>query len=146
MCRDDKLSLAMFEGSSSTEAKVLIYQTAIDWVLTKQRSEELNLDLTGQDDKEDLRRILSEASLCITQSGREWATLTAIETRLTKDAKAKELLEKARERLNEEENPLRNFLAAFYLRPISGQEGVQGAVEFVHKSFGEFLCAEKLID
>ena len=146
MCRDDKLSLAMFEGSSSTEAKVLIYQTAIDWVLTEQRPEELNLDLTGQDNKEDLRCILSEASLCITQSGREWATLTGIEKRLTKDAKAKELLEKARKRLNEEENPLRNLLAAFYLRPVSGEGSSQGAVEFVHKSFGEFLCAERMVE
>ena len=146
MCRDSELSLAMFEGSSSTEAKVLVYQTAIDWVLTEQRPEELNLYLTGQDDKEDLRLILSEASLCITQSGREWAALTAIETRLTKDAKAKELLEKARKRLNKEENPLRNFLAAFYLRPVSGEGGIQGAVEFIHKSFGEFLCAERMVE
>ena len=146
MCRDDKLNLAMFKGRGSTEAKVRIYQTAIDWVLTKQRPEELNLDLTGQDHKDDLKHILSEASLCITQSGREWAALSAIEGRLTKDTKAKKLLDRARQRLKEEENPLRNFLAAFYLRPVSGEGSGQGAVEFVHKSFGEFLCAERMVE
>ncbi|NET57758.1 MAG: pentapeptide repeat-containing protein [Symploca sp. SIO2E6] len=62
-----------------------------------------------------------------------------IEARLKGDDGAKELLEKAKQRLGD--NPLRNALASFYLRPSGTGEG---AVEFVHKSFGEFLCAERL--
>jgi len=54
------------------------------------------------------------------------------------------LLEKARERIGD--NPLRNALAAFYLRPASAADATEGAVEFVHKSFAEFLCAQRLVE
>jgi uncharacterized protein YjbI with pentapeptide repeats len=63
-----------------------------------------------------------------------------IEERLKGDNTVKALLEEARESLKD--NPLRNALAAFYLQPAAG--GKEGAVEFAHKSFGEFLCAERL--
>ncbi len=138
MHRDGKLTTQMFEEASSTEAKILIYQTALDWVLTQQRPEQLNFELTEQE-TEDLRRILTEAGLCVTQAGGESASIAMIEARLKGDDAAKELLEKAQQRLGD--NPLRNALASFYLRPAGSGEG---AVEFVHKSFGEFLCAERL--
>ncbi len=63
-----------------------------------------------------------------------------IEERLKGDNTVKALLENARENLKD--NPLRNALAAFYLQPAAG--GKEGAVEFAHKSFGEFLCAQRL--
>ncbi|NES17960.1 MAG: NACHT domain-containing protein [Symploca sp. SIO3E6] len=138
MHRDGKLTTPMFEDASSTEAKILIYQTALDWVLTQQRPQQLNFELTEQE-TEDLRRILTEAGLCVTQAGGESASIAMIEARLKGDDGAKELLEKAKQRLGD--NPLRNALASFYLRPTGTGEG---AVEFVHKSFGEFLCAERL--
>ena len=138
MHRDNKLTTQMFENAGSTEAKILIYQTALDWVLTQQRPQQLNFELTEQE-TEDLRRILTEAGLCVTQAGEESASIAMIEARLQGDDGAKELLEKAKQRLGE--NPLRNALASFYLRPAGTGEG---AVEFVHKSFGEFLCAERL--
>ncbi|NEO73808.1 MAG: hypothetical protein F6K52_31210 [Moorea sp. SIO3H5] len=141
MHRDGKLTDQMFEGTSSINAKILIYQTALDWVLTKQRPEDLNFELTEQQ-TDDLRRILTEAGLCVTQAGGEWASMTMIEERLKGDDGARELLEKAQKRIGE--NPLRNALAAFYLRPASGSVVKEGAVEFVHKSFGEFLCALRL--
>ncbi|NEO43676.1 MAG: hypothetical protein F6K55_05885 [Moorea sp. SIO4A3] len=139
--RDGKLTAQMFEWASSTNAKILIYQTALDWVLTEQRPEKLNFNLTEQE-TDDLRRILSEAGLCVTQAGGEWAAITMIEERLKGDDGARDLLEKAQQRIGE--NPLRNALAAFYLRPASGSGVKEGAVEFVHKSFGEFLCALRL--
>ncbi|NEP13220.1 MAG: NACHT domain-containing protein [Symploca sp. SIO2C1] len=138
MHRDSKLTAQMFKDASSTEAKILIYQTALDWVLTQQRPKQLNFELTEQE-TEDLRRILTEAGLCVTQAGGESASIAMIEERLKGDDAAKELLETAKQRLGD--NPLRNALASFYLRPAHTGEG---AVEFVHKSFGEFLCAKRL--
>ena len=137
MHRDDELKPEMFAGSSATQAKILIYQKSLDWVLTKQRPEGLQRDITEQD-TEDLRRILTEAGLCVVQSGGECASMSMIEQRLRKDETAKEFLEAARERIGE--NPLRNALAAFYLQP--GRK--TGSVEFAHKSFSEFLFAERL--
>ncbi|HEY9698805.1 MAG TPA: pentapeptide repeat-containing protein [Trichocoleus sp.] len=138
MHRDGELSLEMFEGAEASQAKVLIYEKAIDWALTKQRPEWLNRDLTELETAS-LRRILSEAGLCVVQAGGECAPIAMIESRLRSDDAAKQLLETARDRLKD--NPLRNALAAFYLQPGKGSSG---SVEFVHKSFSEFLCAERL--
>ncbi len=141
MHRDGRLTSQMFEGTSRTNARILIYQAVIDWVLCRQRDEDLNLHLT-EFNTEDLKQILIEAGLCVTQSGKEWASIQMIEERLHRDRNAKELLEKAQKRIGD--NPLRNALAAFYLRPVSDSGVKKGAVEFIHKSFGEFLCAQRL--
>jgi len=143
MHRDGKLTIQMFEGASGAHAKILIYQTTMDWVLTKQRPEELNTSIT-EFKKEDLQCILIEAGLCVTQSGREWTSIKTIEERLKGDRTVKEMLEKAQERIGE--SPLRNALAAFYLRPAKTHREKEGAVEFIHKSFGEFLCAQRLAE
>ena len=140
MHRDSEFKLEMFEGAAGAKARDLIYSRTIDWVLTKQRPEWLNQDIT-QFQTESLRRILAEAGLCVVQAGGECAPVKMIEDRLKGDDAAKNLLEEARSRLNGD--PLRNALAAFYLQP--GQAG-SGSVEFAHKSFGEFLCAERIKD
>jgi len=138
MHRDKEITVDLFQGTKNTTAKILIYQRMLDWVLTKQRPEKLNWELTGQENTENLRRILTEAGLCVVQSGGEYASVTMIETRLKGYDEVKVLLEEARANL--EDNPLRNALTAFYLQA----GGKEGAVEFAHKSFGEFLCAERL--
>ncbi|MGQ4648486.1 hypothetical protein [Lyngbya aestuarii] len=74
------------------------------------------------------------------QSGGEYASLKMIEARIRGDSNAKAMFEKAEQRLGD--NPLKNALAAFYLR--SASEDKEGAVEFAHKSFGEFLSAVRL--
>ncbi|MHC5770569.1 MAG: NACHT domain-containing protein [Nostoc sp.] len=142
MYRDDELNIKMFEGANDAQAKIIIYQKTLNWVLTKQRPEKLNLELT-EFDTEDLRLILIEVGLCVTQSGREWTSIKAIEERLKNDKTARELLEEAQKKLGGE-NPLRNALATFYLRPAKASSSTEGAVEFIHKSFGEFLCAQKI--
>ncbi len=141
MHRDGVLTSQMFEGTSHTNARILIYQTVIDWVLNRQRDKDLNSHLT-EFETEDLKQILIEAGLCVTQSGKEWASIQMIEERLQRDRNAKELLDRAQRRIGD--NPLRNALAVFYLRPVSDSGVKEGAVEFVHKSFGEFLCAQRL--
>ncbi len=138
MHRDKELTLEMFDGAEGAKAKILIYEQSLNWVLTKQRPEWLNRDLTELE-TESLRRILAEAGLCVVQTGNECASITMIEERLKGDDGARSLLETARSRL--QDNPLRNALAAFYLQPGRGGDG---SVEFAHKSFGEFLCAERL--
>ncbi|WP_414548775.1 pentapeptide repeat-containing protein [Anabaena sp. CCY 0017] len=143
MHRDDQLNTEMFKDSSGAQAKILIYQTTMDWVLTKQRPQELNDKIT-EFETEDLRFILIEAGLCVTQSGREWTSIKTIEERLKNDKSVKNILEKAQQNLGK--NPLRNALAAFYLRPAKASDSTEGAVEFIHKSFGEFLCAQKITE
>ena len=137
MHRDGKLKVEDFQGTNSTQAKILIYNQAVNWVLTEQRSKLLNRNLTELE-TEDLRRILTEAGLCVVQSGGECAPFAMIEERLKADESVKSLLEEAQKRIDD--NPLRNALAVFYLQ----QGSKEGSVEFVHKSFGEFLCAERL--
>jgi uncharacterized protein YjbI with pentapeptide repeats len=143
MYRDGKLDINKLEQASDNRtAKIIIYQEAVNWVLTKQRSErdgtDLNIGLTKQK-PEDLKRILTEAAVCVVQSGGEFASMSMLEARLQDDEAAKALIEKAKEKLGDE--ALKTALAAFYIRPAEKQEG---GVEFFHKSFGEFLFAERL--
>ena len=156
MYRDKELRLEMFEGTEDANAKVLIYERTLDWVLTKQRAEnyqkqsEDSLSITARDlnpditelAPEQLRRVLQEAGLCVVQSGMEFANIKTVENRLSQDSAAKKFLEDAQNRLKTGDTPLRNALAAFYLQ--EGRQGI-GSIEFVHKSFGEFLCAERMV-
>ncbi|MBD1864230.1 MULTISPECIES: pentapeptide repeat-containing protein [Trichocoleus] len=144
MHRDNRLNLEMFEGASSAGAKIQIYEEALNWVLTKQRTDQghnLNLELTKLD-IEDLRSVLAEAGLCVVQTRRELAPISMIEERLKQkgDEGATALLKAARD---QPEGGLKNALATFYLNSVPGAEN---SVEFLHKSFGEFLCAERLLE
>jgi hypothetical protein len=62
-----------------------------------------------------------------------------VKGRLQEDDEARQLIERAEKELGEE--ALKTALSAFYLKSNSS-----GGVEFFHKSFGEFLCAERLKD
>ncbi|MCT7961281.1 pentapeptide repeat-containing protein [Laspinema sp. D1] len=145
MHREQALNAAMFAGTSDQiTAKIRIYDKAVNWIIEKQRQDE-NLRLTGLE-PEDLRRFLAEAALCVVQSGNECARVAMLEARLqdTHNPVA-ELLENARKETQvEEQKALNNLLAAFYVKPASGDR--EGSVEFTHKSFGEFLFAERLIE
>ena len=123
--------------------RIQIYEAALTWVLTRQRSDngaDLNPKITGLDPG-DLRTILAEAGLCVVQCGGESAAIALIEERLKDDAGAKQLLAQAKQ--NTDQHPLKNALAAFYLKSTEGSEN---QIEFFHKSFGEFLCAERLVE
>ena len=144
MHRDGNFDLGMFQSTTVRNAKVLIYEAAVKWVLEKQRADSgrnLNTRMTGLD-PEDLRSVLAEAALCVVQLGGEHAPIKMIETRLVaqEDLGAKEIIERAR-RENRSDG-LKNALAAFYLKSVANAENY---VEFFHKSFGEFLCAERIV-
>jgi hypothetical protein len=139
MHRDGELRLEMFEGVEGARAKILIYEKTLDWVLTKQRPEWLNRQLTTME-TEGLRRILAEAALCVVQSGGECAAMSMVKERIKDNDVAAGLIRDAQERLGDD--ALKNALAAFYLQPAKGDKG--GSVEFAHKSFSEFLFAQRL--
>jgi hypothetical protein len=134
---DNRFKIEDFQNAGNS-AKILIYDATLDWVLTKQRNDELNPRLTGLD-AEDIRDILKEAGLCVAQSGGECASLEVIEARLVPDLR--KALEDARK--DQEKDTLPVALATFYLKAADGKNN---SMEFLHKSFGEFLCAERLVD
>ncbi|WP_341525763.1 pentapeptide repeat-containing protein [Nostoc sp. UHCC 0302] len=151
MHRDKRLNVQMFAGADGIKAKIRIYDEAVKWVLEKQRDSENQNDnsrLTGLE-SEDLRQFLTEAALCVVQSGNDCARVTMLEARL-KDSNnpAAKLIQQARQenasQKNQQDKLLNNLLTAFYIKPASGDRG--GSVEFVHKSFCEFLLAERLIE
>ncbi|RCJ33565.1 hypothetical protein A6770_18080 [Nostoc minutum NIES-26] len=151
MHREQRLNVQMFTDAKGIQAKIRIYDESVKWVLEKQRESENQNDnsrLTGLE-SEDLREFLTEAALCVVQSGNESAKVTMLEARL-KESKspAAKLIQQARQENSSEKNQqdklLNNLLTAFYIKPASGDKG--GSVEFVHKSFGEFLFAERLIE
>lgn len=139
--KEEEIKQEDFEqGSDSTQTKILIYQKSLDWVLKEQRDELLQYQIVGLN-IDSLERILTEAGLCVVQSGGEYAKVKMIETRLARDGSdAAEIIQELRHKKGEK--ALTNALAAFYLRPAAGKMG--GGVEFYHKSFGEFLCAKRL--
>jgi uncharacterized protein YjbI with pentapeptide repeats len=148
MHQEQRLNVQMFaEAQEEIKAKIRIYDEAVKWVLDKQRQDE-NLRLAGLE-SEDLRRFMTEAALCVVQSGNESAKVAMLEARL-KDSNdpIAALIQKARQdtplETVKEEKVLNNLLTAFYIKPASGDKG--GSVEFTHKSFGEFLFAERLVE
>jgi hypothetical protein len=140
MHTDGKLKIEDFQNAGNS-TKILIYELTLDWVLNKQRSEgrkNLNQALTKLD-KEELRYILKEAGLCVVQSGGIFTTLDAIKDRL-----APELITKLNKANTEnEEDKLPVALATFYLKSSDTKDN---SMEFLHNSFGEFLCAERFVD
>ncbi|MEL6439316.1 MAG: pentapeptide repeat-containing protein [Cyanobacteria bacterium J06621_8] len=136
-----KIQLEDFgQAGNKTNAKILVYEKSLELVLKEQREEWLQHQITGLDTAS-LERILTEAGLCVVQSGGEYARVEMIETRLEKDdSDAAEIIKELRAKSGEK--ALSTALGAFYIRPAGGEKG--GGVEFYHKSFGEYLCAKRL--
>ena len=128
------------QARDSTTTKILIYEKSLELVLKEQREEWLQYQITGLN-TDNLERILTEAGLCVVQSGGEYARVEMIEKRLEKDdSNAADIIKELRDKSGEK--ALTTALGAFYIRPAGGKKG--GGVEFYHKSFGEFLCAKRL--
>jgi uncharacterized protein YjbI with pentapeptide repeats len=143
MHREGRLKAAMFEGTEEIQAKVVIYDEVVRWVIEEQRKNE-NLRLVGLK-SEDLRDVLTEVAVCVMQSGNEVAKVSFLEARLAKDSNNPmyALLREAHQDLHiSEKKLLNNVVTTFYIKPAAGDR--EGSVEFVHKSFGEFLFAERL--
>ena len=81
MHRDNVSMFRCLQAQEDIKAKIRIYDEAVKWVLEKQRKQNENLRLTGLE-SEDLRRFITEAALCVVQSGKESARVAMLETRL----------------------------------------------------------------
>ncbi|MBD2606636.1 pentapeptide repeat-containing protein [Scytonema hofmannii FACHB-248] len=147
MHREQRLNVQMFEGAEGIKAKIRIYDESVKWVLEEQRksdNKDENLRLTELE-SEDLRQFMTEAALCVVQSGNESAKVAMLESRLkVSNSPAAKLIPQARDNSQENKKLLNNLLTAFYIKAASGDK--DGSVEFVHKSFSEFLFAERLIE
>ncbi len=133
LARSDELNPELFNETQGIAVKIQIYTRLIDFVLTQQRrhpdtDKNLNEALTRLKPKR-LRRVLAELALCITQTETECASVAALKQRISEKAE-REIDDLAQN----------NILAAFYLK----QESQSGSIEFIHKSFREFLTAERL--
>ncbi|GAB1542192.1 hypothetical protein NUACC21_48660 [Scytonema sp. NUACC21] len=143
MHKEKYLNVQMFAEAEGIKAKIRIYDKSVSWVLEKQRENE-NKRLTGLDEHY-LRQALGEAALCVVQSGNESAPVTMLQSRLEDNNNPiAELIQKARRAtsIEDEERFFNNLLTSFYIKPASGDK--DGSIEFAHKSFGEFLFAERL--
>ncbi|BDM82788.1 pentapeptide repeat-containing protein [Acaryochloris marina] len=141
--REGRLQSAMFAKAEGIAAKLCIYRESIKWVLEKQRDDE-NIRLAGVEDLEDLHDVLKEAALCVVQSGNETAKLSMVKQRFKNTSNpVAEILKQAEDTTKtSEDKVLNNLLTTFYIKPGEGDK--RGSVEFAHKSFGEFLFAERL--
>ncbi|WP_346292419.1 NACHT domain-containing protein, partial [Sphaerothrix gracilis] len=147
--REGHLTREMFADTAGqvnqrVQAKLRIYRESVNWVLEKQRQDE-NLRLAGLEDLHDLREVLQEAALCVVQSGNETARLAMLKDRFQDTANPiAALLKQSQQTTGQaEDKALNNLLTTFYLKPGEGDK--RGSVEFAHKSFGEYLFAERLV-
>ena len=146
--REGWLSREMFteigQGKNrQVQAKLLVYRASVKWVLEKQRQNQ-NLRLAGLE-VEELQEVLQEVALCVVQSGNETARVGMVKHRFRgSENPVAQLLREAQETTGQEEDKaLNNLLTTFYIKPGEGDK--QGSVEFAHKSFGEYLFAERLV-
>ncbi|MBE9028572.1 pentapeptide repeat-containing protein, partial [filamentous cyanobacterium LEGE 11480] len=143
MHRDQAISALDLQGTAGMKSKIKIYDAVINWVLERQR-DNVNLRITGLE-RAELRQLLTEAALCVVQSGNETAQVKTLEARLARDSNnpIAALIEQARKAADvNEQKALNNLLTTFYIKPAAVDQ--EGSIEFAHKSFGEFLFAERL--
>ena len=143
--REKQLTNEMFANAKQeSQAKLRIYRESVNWVLEKQRQDE-NVRLSGLDDPIDLREVLQETALCVVQSGNEIAQISMLKARFQDSSNpVAHSLKMSQEAIEQsEDKTLNNLLTTFYLRPSEVDR--RGSVEFAHKSFGEYLFAERLM-
>ncbi|NJN92367.1 MAG: NACHT domain-containing protein [Leptolyngbyaceae cyanobacterium SL_5_14] len=142
--REEYISNEKLNIAKGMQAKVIIYKTCVDWVLERQRdkqvSKKIGLDINY------LRGLMQEIALCTTQSGIGIAKIAMLENRLTNtNSPIIDLIRSLENRTEQfEKSSLNNLLTTFYLKLTEENTNKKGSVEFTHKSFGEFLFAERL--
>jgi hypothetical protein len=122
MYRDNQLVIDNLAADNSKTAMALIYQESINWLISKS-------DHDFHDQIPNLKDILTEAAVTVTQSGGEFSSLSMLNSRL-----------------QDEENSIDNEvfqtpLADFYIYPHNQSNN---RVNFRHQSFSEFLFADSL--
>lgn len=133
---------------SSHQAKVSLLEAVVSEALETSRSDPESPRSNWQTKQlvlhsEDLRSILMEAGLWIVQSGQEQAPLSLIVERLEKCQKVHlaAKIQQIKQTKHFGINPFQNALATFHLK---SRQHPDYSVEFVHRSFGDIFCAERL--
>lgn len=142
MHRDGQLNLDNFIHGKEAEIKVNIYQKAVAWILTKKFQEDESQCFSSLK-IENLHSILVEAGFCILQLGQSFGSIKMIEDRLVEngDESAIKLLNNINQ--GKESASVNNALATFYFnKSIDANHYIQ----FLHRSFAEFLAAECLAE
>ena len=122
MYRDDQLVIDNLAADNTRTATALIYQAAINWLISKSGE-------TFHDQLPNLKDILTEAAVGVTQSGEEFSATSMLKSRLGDDAQS----------INND--IIKTPLADFYVYP---DHESNNRVNFSHQSFREFLFADSL--
>lgn len=112
-----------------SEHPTTLYKAVVNWICGRTGDRQDWRNLTREDQKS-LRRGLQAAGLAIFHSGREHVGMDRVRSVLKGDSKVLSFLEHGGTAL----------LASFYFTEAAG------AVEFSHKSFGEYLAAEAMLE
>ncbi len=143
MYRDGILETQTFQQEVDVDkSKIIIYDRALEWAVTRKHSGDINVQKLTAIELKDIRRIHQDVGLCIIHSGGEWTSKRMISERLKEDERTSNFLDRAERELGAD--PLRNALVASHIRPASQDQ--EGGVEFAHKSFSEFLFADRIMD
>ncbi len=137
---------AISEKILKKASRIKIYDCAVCWATgdeeydeTHRKNEQLKrLDIQPKD----LRELLKETSLCIFHSGELYASIEKIKRRLKNyDSQITDKLFESNP--DKETDAIYTILAEFYFKK---NEKHTGNVEFIHRSFGEYLTAERMAD
>jgi uncharacterized protein YjbI with pentapeptide repeats len=119
------------KNTNKVTVKTRIYQKSLECVLTELRTEH------NQEFQKSVKCILQEVGLCIVQLSKARISTKFIKERLKNDDEHETIVGK-------DDDLFGKALATFYLQQPADASQQTDSVEFVHKSFGEFLCAERL--
>ncbi len=133
MYRNGSFGLEPYDRLGDGAAKVELYMGLLNWVLQQGSLSSSRSAIAS------LRELLAEAGLCAVQLGQEYTPLGLVADRLPSDSPARTLLEDLRLGLRHQATPL--ILATVRRRSPEDREG---AIVFAHRSFSEFLFAERL--
>ncbi|HLP90593.1 MAG TPA: pentapeptide repeat-containing protein [Nostocaceae cyanobacterium] len=135
--RDNKLTIDKLLNSSNQTAKTIIYQEAINWLITKQNYQ-LNNQISEQK-PETLKRLLTEAAVCVIQSGGKSSSISTLEARLEEEEECQKIIQQIKQTISQT-----NQQKYFTILDIQCTKNHEIFIKFFHPSFRDFLFAEKL--
>lgn len=138
--RDGQLYPERLDNTSYTQAKILIYQQVLEWVVSCFHPQTRKDEFPNIDALDNWRSLLTEIGLCVRQSGSLYAPLNIIEQRLENLPDVKNLLREIAQILERKilKNPLGNLAYKTNNFPEIPE------FQISHKAFGDFLFATRL--
>jgi uncharacterized protein YjbI with pentapeptide repeats len=128
MYRDETVALDKLEQANKKTAKVVIWQEFINWLIAQQKPIVNDSDVHNPENlnyQSNLHHLLTETAFAIVQSGGIFGSIPMIKSRL-----------------QEQQTDIQLTLKNLYFSHTQAQPD---QIECVHKTFSEFLFAEKLI-